>query len=215
LILDLNGLLISEGVSVKEYPRPLVVRDGVGSFLKFCLENFEVSFWSCCRRRRMNTLLAEIQKKCPVSLEYCKKFDQSWCDTVTNPEGSSLPRDRSYYLKTLATIFSSPDGLRDTGAGAESTLLVDDTPYKNVRNNRWNAVHPTAFIGAFPQRSFGYLEHQLMPWLRRLKESGQTVPEFCRNNAGFGTHRLQEGDALYTAMANAKVSERMVHGGRV
>jgi hypothetical protein len=58
----------------------------------------------------------------------------------------------------------------------------------------WNAVHPTTFIGAHPQWSLGYLERELMPWLRRMKESGQTVPDYCRNNPGFGSPRLHEGD---------------------
>ena len=215
LILDLNGLLIDEGTAPKGCKKPLVVRDGVGPFLKFCLENFEVSFWSCCRSRRMKSLLAEIQKHCKVSLEFCMTFDQSWCDTVTKEDGSSLGGEKPYFLKTLATIFRSAEGLRDTGARPENTLLVDDSPYKNVRNNRWNAVHPEPFIGAHPQRSVGYLQRELMPWLRRLKESGQTVPEYCRNNPGFGNLRLQEGDAMYTAMAHSKVSEKMVHRGRV
>jgi hypothetical protein len=44
LLLDLNGLLIASDESDKGWPKPLVVRDGVGAFLQFCLENFEVSF---------------------------------------------------------------------------------------------------------------------------------------------------------------------------
>jgi NLI interacting factor-like phosphatase len=216
LILDLNGVLIDEGTPPRgSYKKPLVVRDGVGPFLKFCVENFWVSFWSCCRGRKMDVLLAEIQKHCEVSLEFCKKFDQYWCDTVTKADGSALGGDKPYFLKTLATIFNSPDGLRDTSACAENTLLVDDSPYKNVRNNMWNAVHPEPFIGAHPERYPGYLLRELMPWLRRLKESGQTVPEYCRNNPRFGHARLQEGDAMYTAMAHSKVSGKMVHRGRV
>jgi hypothetical protein len=58
LLLDLNGLLIASDESGKGWPKPLVVRDGVGAFLQFCLENFEVSFWSCCWIRRMGELLA-------------------------------------------------------------------------------------------------------------------------------------------------------------
>jgi hypothetical protein len=47
-----------------------------------------------------------------------------------------------------------------------------------------------------------------MPWLRRMKESGQTVPDYCRNNPGFGSARLQEGDAAFAAMAYAGLSVR-------
>jgi hypothetical protein len=137
--------------------------------------------------RKMDELLAVIQKQCLVSLEYCKLFDQSWCDIVTNVDGTPLSTPCPYYLKTLATVFTNPDSLRDIGARPENTLLVDDSPYKNVRNNMWNAVHPTVFIGSHPERSVGYLEREFMPWLRHMKDSGQTVPDYCRNNPGFGS----------------------------
>jgi hypothetical protein len=71
-------------------------------------------------------------------------------------------------------------------------------------------VHPTTFIGFHPQRSLGYLEHELMPWLRRMKESGQTDPDYYINNPGFGSARLQEGDAGFAAMAYAIMLEKMV-----
>jgi hypothetical protein len=150
LLLDLNGLLIASDESDKGWPKPLVVWDGVGAFLQFCLENFEVSFWSCCRIRRMGELLVVLQKHCPVTLEYCKLFDQSWCDIVTNANGTPVSTPRPYFLKTLATVLTNPDGLRDTGARPENTLIVDDSPHKNVRNNMWNVVHSTTFIGSHP-----------------------------------------------------------------
>jgi hypothetical protein len=125
------------------------------------------------------------------------------CDIVTNADGTPVSTPRPYFLKTLATVLTNPNGLRDIGARPENTLIVDDSPHKNVRNNMWNAMHPTTFIGSHPQRSLGYLERELMPWLRRMKESSQTVPNYCRNN-------LQEGDAAFAAMAYAIVSEKMV-----
>ena len=81
-------------------------------------------------------LLAAIQKECPVFLEYCKAFDQSWCDTVTKADGTLLSTPKPYFLKMLAIVFSSSNGLRDTGACPENTLLVDDSPNKNIKNNR-------------------------------------------------------------------------------
>jgi hypothetical protein len=49
-----------------------------------------------------------------------------------------------------------------------------------------------------------------MPWLRRMKESGQTDPDYYINNPGFGSARLQEGDAGFAAMAYAIMLEKMV-----
>ena len=162
LIPDLNGLLIASKESSKGWPKPLVIQDNVSSFSKFCLENFEVSFWNYCRHWKMDELLVAIQKEYLVSLKYCKLFDQSWCDIVTNGDETPLATARSYFLKTLATILSSPNGLRDTSARPENTLLVDDFPHKNIRDNRWNVVYPTAFIASHPKHLLGYLERELM-----------------------------------------------------
>ena len=129
---------------------------------------------------------------------------------MTNAGRTPLSKEKRYFLKTLAIVFNSFDNLRDTGAHPENTLLVDDSPCKNVRNNKWNTVHSTPFIGSHLEHLLGYLERELMPWLRRLKDSGQTVPNFCRNNPGFGTARLQEGDATFEAMACVKVLKKMV-----
>jgi hypothetical protein len=91
---------------------------------------------------------------------------------VTNADGSPLMASQPYFLKTLAALFNNPEGLQDMGAHPENTLLVNDSSYKNIKNNMWNAVHPTIFIASHPDRSKEYLDHELRPWLRHLKDSG-------------------------------------------
>jgi hypothetical protein len=59
--LDLNGLLLAQDEGVKVWPKPYVVRDGAGSFLKFCLENFEVVFWTYSRERKIDEMLKLLQ----------------------------------------------------------------------------------------------------------------------------------------------------------
>jgi hypothetical protein len=73
-----------------------------------------------------------------------------------------------------------------------------------------HCVSSGAIIASHLERSLGYLERELMPWLRRMKDSGQTVLDLCRNNPGFGSARLQEGDEVFAAMAYASISEKMV-----
>jgi hypothetical protein len=71
-------------------------------------------------------------------------------------------------------------------------------------------VHPIAFIASHPDCSMGYLDRELGPWLRHLKESSQMVSDLYRNNPGFGNARLQEGDAKFTSMSHTTCSEKMV-----
>ena len=97
-------------------------------------------------------------------------------------------------MKPLDTLFDHPEGLKGTGATVENTLLIDDSPYKNVRNDMWNAVHPSPFHSSTEPAGTAWFRHQMIPWLRGLKHSGQTVPRFCKANQGFGQRRLLPDD---------------------
>ena len=79
----------------------------------------------------------------------------------------------------------------------ENTLLIDDSPYKNVTNDMWNAVHPSPFHSAIEPAGTAWFRHQLIPWLCGLKHSGQTIPRFCEANQGFGQRHLllDDGEA--------------------
>ena len=76
----------------------------------------------------------------------------------------------------------------------DNTLLIDDSPYKNVRNGMWSAVHPLPFHIVNEPVGTAWFRHQLIPWLRRLKQSGQTISRFCKANQGFGQRWLLPDD---------------------
>ena len=76
----------------------------------------------------------------------------------------------------------------------ENILLIDDSPYKNVKNGMWSVVYPLPFHSINELAGTAWFRHQLIPWLRRLKHSGQTVPRFCEANQGFGQRRLLHDD---------------------
>jgi hypothetical protein len=76
---------------------------------------------------------------------------------------------------------------------------VDDTPYKNVLNDPYNAIHLVTFT-YFTEKSTKkkpYLIHQLWPFLKGLKNSGLPVPMYCRQHNLFGSRRLFPGDEEY------------------
>ena len=54
----------------------------------------------------------------------------------------------------------------------------------------WNAVHPLPFHSVNKPAGMAWFRHQLIPWLRRLKHSGQSVSRFCEANQGFCQRRL-------------------------
>ena len=83
-------------------------------------------------------------------------------------------------------------GLASWGAIVENTLLVDDSPYKNVMNNPYNAIHPQSFTYFFKKstKNKPYLLLQLWPFLQGLKELGLSIPVYCREHSLFGSKWL-------------------------
>jgi hypothetical protein len=113
----------------------------------------------------------------------CLRFAQNWCDvsTYTDPDNEGRP----FYLKRLARLLGNSMGLASWVATAENTLLVDDSPYKNVLNDPYNVVHPLTFT-YFMEKSMKkkpYLTHQLWPFLKDLKDSGLPIPVYSNNKA--------------------------------
>jgi hypothetical protein len=127
----------------------------------------------------------------------CLRFAQNWCDvsTYTDPDNEGRP----FYLKRLARLLGNSMGLASWVATAENTLLVDDSPYKNVLNDPYNVVHPLTFT-YFMEKSMKkkpYLTHQLWPFLKDLKDSGLPIPVYCKQQSLFGSLRLFPGDKEY------------------
>ena len=193
LVLDINGLLL---VQTKQGTRwNTKLRPGLEKFLEFCLDNFEVVFWSCVQEKRFQILWKALQQRCPrLDAKVRYKFDQSFCETCVHKAS------REFYLKRLQTLFDLDDGLKGTGASSINTLLVDDSPYKNVANTPWNAVHPTpyTFESKESENKRNYLVGELIPWLTSLKESKLPVPEYCQKHSEFGQRRLFPGDEAYS-----------------
>jgi hypothetical protein len=102
-------------------------------------------------------------------------------------------------LKCLARLLGDSMGLVGRGATAKNTLLVDDSPYKNVLNNPYNVVHPITFMYFMEKymKKKPYLIHQLWPFLKGLKDSGLPVPVYCREHSLFSSKRLFSGDEEY------------------
>ena len=176
LILDMNGLLLEKRSSPNGRDRLYTLRKDVGEFLEFCFKIFEVAFWSCCNQKNLKSMIQSLKRACTPSLaqqlQRCPTFDQDWCDLVCDSNGDLVTESPYFFVKSLDTLFDHPDGLKGKGASVDNTLLIDDSPYKNVRNGMWSVVHPLPFHIVNEPAGTAWFRHQLIPWLRRLKQSG-------------------------------------------
>jgi hypothetical protein len=146
-LMDVNGVLLAThfGIIGKEKVKSTHtgVRDGLREFLFHCGSNFNIIFWSSMNINNLERHFAiffshalELGKDCP-------RFAQNWCDMSTYTDPDNI--ERPFFLKHIARLLGDSMGLGGRGATAENTLLVDDTPYKNVLNDPYNAVHPVTF----------------------------------------------------------------------
>ena len=139
LILDMNGLLLEKRPSSNGRDRLYTLREGVGEFLEFCVKSFEVAFWSCYNERNLKSMFLSLKRACTPSLskqlQRCHTFDQDWCDVVCNADGDPITEGPYFFVKPLDTLYDHLDGLKGTGATVENTLLINHSPYKNVRND--------------------------------------------------------------------------------
>ncbi|KAG7021557.1 hypothetical protein SDJN02_15282, partial [Cucurbita argyrosperma subsp. argyrosperma] len=152
LILDVNGLLVDFVPYFPDGYTPDIVisskavfkRPFCDDFLQFCFERFEVGIWSSRTWKNLNTLVKFIMKDSRHKLLFC--WDQSHCTTT---RFTTLENDRKpLVLKELKKIWESLEPNLPWKKGeynASNTLLLDDTPYKALRNPANTAVFPPTY----------------------------------------------------------------------
>ena len=120
-------------------------RKDVGEILDFYMRSFEVVLWSSCNWRKMKAMLQALTNVCSrknmEGVHKCQMFDQDWCNRICNLSGVPILEDPHFSIKPLKTLFWHPTSLKGTGASSNNTLFIDNSPYKNLKNNIWNGVH--------------------------------------------------------------------------
>ncbi|XP_057460017.1 uncharacterized protein LOC130750431 [Actinidia eriantha] len=152
LVLDVNGLLadIVACVSDRYKPDTFVSRKAVfkrpfcDDFLQFCFERFHVAVWSSRTKRNVESVLEFLMGKSKHNLLFC--WDQSHCtDTGFNTVEN---REKPLLLKELNKIWEKHDPDLPWEAGdynKSNTLLLDDSPYKALRNPPNTAIFPHSY----------------------------------------------------------------------
>jgi hypothetical protein len=201
LLMDINGILLAThfGIIGKEKVNSMHirVREKLREFLVHCTSNFNVVFWTSLNTDNLERHFATFFSHAPELGQDCLRFAQNWCDVSTYTDPNN--KERPFFLKRISRLLGDSMGLGGLGATVKNTLLVDDTPYKNVLNDPYNAVHPLTFtyFTAKNTKKRPYLTYQLWPFLKGLKESGLPLPVYCRQNSLVGSRQLFPGDKEY------------------
>lgn len=152
LILDVNGLLADVVAYVPDGHKPdttisnkaVFKRPFCEDFLKFCFERFHVGVWSSRTQRNVDMvvdfLMGDSKQKLLFSWNQFHCTDTGF-NTIENP-------DKPLVLKELKKLWEKrePNLPWEKGEFNESnTLLLDDSPYKALRNPPHTAIFPRTY----------------------------------------------------------------------
>ncbi|KAL9249178.1 hypothetical protein AKJ16_DCAP01043 [Drosera capensis] len=188
LILDINGLLVDIVPTLSEEFTPdttisgkaVFKRPHCDDFLQFCFEKFEVGIWSSRTRKNVELVIDFLLGPNKEKLLFC--WDQSHCtetgyNTIHN-------QDKPLLLKEIRKLWTKQgqDLPWERGDYNESnTLLLDDSPYKGLRNPPYTAIYPYPYeYRDIKDRSLGPTG-DLRIYLERLARA-DNVQSFVRAN---------------------------------
>jgi len=141
LILDLNGLLadinqdhhnshLSHG---KVRGKLVFKRPYCDDFLRFCIRNFELGIWSSRFKANTDAVVDILMKDLKQHLLFC--WDSSQCSATGHCTVEN--KDKPLVLKELRKLWNKEEPGLPWNKGdfsPSNTLLVDDSPYKALRN---------------------------------------------------------------------------------
>ncbi|XP_024971892.1 uncharacterized protein LOC112510775 isoform X2 [Cynara cardunculus var. scolymus] len=178
LVLDVNGLLVDIVADPDEAYRAsadtiigskaVFKRPYCDEFLQFCFERFNVGVWTSRTRRNIERVLDFLIKDSQHQLLFCWELKRLW-----EKQDPSLPWDRGAYDET-------------------NTLLLDDSPYKALRNPPYTAIFPYTYCYRNTQDDGLGPEGDLRNYLERLAAS-ENIQKFIEQNP-FGQQPISNND---------------------
>ena len=186
-------------------------RPHMREFIEWVHTRFEVGVWSSANFRNTTNLVDYVWGEHKNKIAFV--WGQERCSDVGIAPSSTSTRPM--FLKELKHVWKLK---RNTGLShfnKTNTLLIDDSPYKAIRNPAHTAIHPCGFT-TDDRESDGLLsEHgALRQYLERLSDA-KSVPDFVQTNPWNGgkiseQHQRQiahahEACAIATQKAKAKL----------
>ncbi|KAF4382096.1 hypothetical protein F8388_001241 [Cannabis sativa] len=152
LILDVNGLLVDFVSSGYRQFRPDITiskkavykRPYCDEFIEFCFDKFNVGVWSSRMKWNMDKVIEFLFRKSRHKLLFC--WDQSHCsatgaNTLENYNKPLVFKELRKLWEKLEPNLPWKIGEYDEA----NTLLLDDSPYKALRNPANTAIFPKPF----------------------------------------------------------------------
>ncbi|KAL2622997.1 hypothetical protein R1flu_003202 [Riccia fluitans] len=211
LVLDVNGLLLDTYFQAEQLPeRPhdakvnrfyVYKRNGCEDFVQFCLENFTVGVWSSAREHNVHSLVEFMFKESMEKLAFIWHQEHCTDTKLKHPENKYKP----VFLKELSKLWDKCDPAlpwEKGDFGPSNTVLIDDSPYKALRNPPHTGIFPKSYKATDPEDS--YLVEELRKYLEGLVHATD-VQVYISQNA-IGVPSLAHGDEHFEFFSSARVT---------
>jgi hypothetical protein len=190
-----EGFVHSATIPTCVGPKAIYVHPGVAAFVRRVSGFADITVWSSMMQSTASQVVDYLFHR---NIKPVAVYGQESCDIiqVNNGEELKYPKsDKSIFLKTMSSHLFLGDASRYK---ENNTILIDDSPEKNILNNTWNVVFLKSWKHTVKNcLSDNYLCTELAPWLERLHREGQgEVAQFVNKNH-LGVNLLVPGDTLY------------------
>uniref|UniRef100_A0A7N0VCW7 FCP1 homology domain-containing protein n=2 Tax=Kalanchoe fedtschenkoi TaxID=63787 RepID=A0A7N0VCW7_KALFE len=197
LILDLNGLLADIVAHVRSGYKPDIMvsqkavftRPFCESFLQFCFERFDVAVWSSRVKKNVDKVLDFLMGGLKKKLVFY--WDRSHCTITRFPTVENS--DKPLVLKELKKIWEkhqSHIAWEKEKYNQSNTLLLDDSPYKALRNPADTAIFPLSYQHTDVNDCSLGPGGDLRVYLEKLAMA-DSIPEYVRNHP-FGQRPIRD-----------------------
>ncbi|KAL9227309.1 hypothetical protein vseg_003012 [Gypsophila vaccaria] len=218
LVLDVNGLLADIVADFPERYKPDMTVAGKGvfkrpfcdDFLQFCFEKFDVGIWSSRTEKNVTRVLECLMENTKNKLLFC--WHQSHC-TQTG-YGTIENKDKPLVLKELKKLWDKEEDNLPWNKGfydETNTILLDDSPYKALRNPPYTAIFPFPYSFRHAEDKSLGPDGDLRLYLERLAEV-ENVQKFIQEYP-FGQRPITKTNlswAFYSKIAGEHASQQQM-----
>lgn len=153
-------------------------RPHMREFIAWVHSKFEVGVWSSATARNTQNLVDYVWGEHRSKVAFV--WGQEKCSNVG--VAPSATQARPMFLKELRRVWKLKKKTGLTRFNESNTLLIDDSPYKAIRNPEHTAIHPCGFTADHIETDDMLAENgSLRRYLEELSTAA-SIPDFVREN---------------------------------
>lgn len=184
-------------------------RPHMREFIEWVHDHFEVGVWSSANTQNTKRLVDYVWGAHVSKISFI--WGQERCSNIGIPVESATKRKHPMFLKELKNVWSQKKKTGLARFNQSNTLLIDDSPYKAIRNPANTAIHPRGYT-VYEMATDDMLSERgaLRVYLEEMSRA-TSIPDFVKgkpwNGGEITEEQRQEIERAHRACEIAKEKE--------